>query len=46
MSAKEQEYVTTALQSIPKENFAPSFQKLYELIKSVLEGDYFESQYT
>jgi hypothetical protein len=41
-----QERVTAVLRSIPKEAFADSFQKLYELCKQcvVNDGDYFESQ--
>jgi hypothetical protein len=39
-----QERVTVVLQSIPKEAFAASFQKLYELCQQcvVKDGDYFK----
>jgi hypothetical protein len=38
--------VTAVLQSIPKEAFADSFQKLYERCQQcvVKDGDYFEGQ--
>jgi hypothetical protein len=38
-----QEHVTAVLQSIPKEAFADSFQKLYERCQQcvVKDGDYF-----
>jgi hypothetical protein len=38
--------VTTVLRSIPKEDFADSFQKLYERCQPcvVKDGDYFEGQ--
>jgi hypothetical protein len=41
-----QECVTAVLQSIPKENFADSFQKLYERCQQcvVKDGDYVEGQ--
>jgi hypothetical protein len=41
-----QERVTAILQSIPKEAFADSFQKLYERCQHcvVKDGDYFEGQ--
>jgi hypothetical protein len=41
-----QERVTAALQSIPKEAFADSFQKLYERCQQcvVKDGNYFEGQ--
>jgi hypothetical protein len=41
-----QERVTAVLQSIPKEAFADSFQKLYERCQQcvVKDGDYFECQ--
>jgi hypothetical protein len=41
-----QERVTVVLQSIPKEAFAASFQKLYEHCQQcvVTDGDYFEGQ--
>jgi hypothetical protein len=41
-----QESVTAVLQSIPKEAFADSFQKLYERCQQcvVKVGDYFEGQ--
>jgi hypothetical protein len=41
-----QERVTAVLQSVPKEAFADSFQKLYERCQQcvVKDGDYFESQ--
>jgi hypothetical protein len=41
-----QERVTEVLRSIPKEAFADSFQKLYELCQQcvVKDGDYFEGQ--
>jgi hypothetical protein len=41
-----QECVTAVLQSIPKEAFADSFQKLYEHCQQcvVKDGDYFEGQ--
>jgi hypothetical protein len=41
-----QERVTTVLQSIPKEAFADSFQKLYEHCQQcvVKDVDYFEGQ--
>jgi hypothetical protein len=41
-----QERVTTVLQSIPKNTFADSFQKLYERCQQcvVKDGDYFEGQ--
>jgi hypothetical protein len=41
-----QECVTAVLQSIPKEAFADSFQKLYERFQQcvVKDGDYFEGQ--
>jgi hypothetical protein len=41
-----QEHVTAVLQSIPKEAFAASFQKLYERCQQcvVKDGDYFEGQ--
>jgi hypothetical protein len=41
-----QERVTAVLQSIPKEAFALSFQKLYERCQQcvVKDGDYFEGQ--
>jgi methylmalonyl-CoA mutase cobalamin-binding subunit len=41
-----QESVTAILQSIPKEAFADSFQKLYERCQQcvVQDGDYFEGQ--
>jgi fido (protein-threonine AMPylation protein) len=41
-----QERVTAVLQSIPKEAFADSFQKLYERCQQcvVKDGDYFEGQ--
>jgi hypothetical protein len=44
--AEIQERVTTVLQSIPKEAFADSFQKLHELCQQcvVKDGDYFEGQ--
>jgi hypothetical protein len=39
--------VTAVLQSIPKEAFADSFQKLYERCQQCVEkdGGYFEGQY-
>jgi hypothetical protein len=45
-AAAIQERVTAVLQSIPKEAFANSFQKLYELCQPcvVKDGDYFEGQ--
>jgi methylmalonyl-CoA mutase cobalamin-binding subunit len=45
-AAAIQEHVTAVLQSIPKETFADSFQKLYERCQSfvVKDGDYFEGQ--
>jgi hypothetical protein len=41
-----QERVTVVLRSIPKDAFAESFQKLYELCQQcvVKDGDYFEGQ--
>jgi len=41
-----QERVTAVLRSIPREAFADSSQKLYELYQQcvVKEGDYFEGQ--
>jgi methylmalonyl-CoA mutase cobalamin-binding subunit len=41
-----QERVTAVLQSIPKQAFADSFQKVYERCQQrvVKDGDYFESQ--
>jgi hypothetical protein len=41
-----QECVTVALQLIPRETFADSFQKLYERCQQcvVKDGDYFEGQ--
>jgi hypothetical protein len=41
-----QKRVTAVLQSIPKEAFADSFQKLYERCQQcvVKDGDYFEGQ--
>jgi hypothetical protein len=41
-----QERLTAVLLSIPKEAFADSFQKLYELCQQcvVKDGDYFECQ--
>jgi hypothetical protein len=41
-----QEHVTEVLRSIPKETFAGSFQKLYELCQQciVKDGDYFDGQ--
>jgi hypothetical protein len=41
-----QEHVTAVLQSIPKEAFADSFQKVYEHCQQcvVKDGDYFEGQ--
>jgi hypothetical protein len=41
-----QEYVTAILQSIPKEAFADSFQKLYECCQQCVmkDGNYFEGQ--
>jgi hypothetical protein len=41
-----QECVIVVLQSIPKEAFADSFQKLYECCQQcvVKDGDYFEGQ--
>jgi methylmalonyl-CoA mutase cobalamin-binding subunit len=41
-----QENVTVVLQSIPKEAFADSLQKLYERCQQcvVKDGDYFEGQ--
>jgi hypothetical protein len=41
-----QERVTAVLQSIPKEAFADSFQKLYGHCQQcvVKDGDYFEGQ--
>jgi hypothetical protein len=41
-----QERLTAVLRSIPKEAFAHSFQKLYELCQQcvVKDGDYFEGQ--
>jgi hypothetical protein len=41
-----QKRVTALLQSIPKEAFADSFQKLYERYQQcvVKDGDYFEGQ--
>jgi hypothetical protein len=41
-----QERVTAVLRLIPKEAFADSFQKLYELCQQcvVKDGDYFEGQ--
>jgi hypothetical protein len=41
-----QERVTAVLRSIPKEAFAESFQKLYELCQEcvVKDADYFEDQ--
>jgi methylmalonyl-CoA mutase cobalamin-binding subunit len=41
-----QERVTAVLQSIPKEAFADSFQKLYERCQqcAVKDGDYFVGQ--
>jgi hypothetical protein len=43
-----QERVTAVLQSIPKEVFADSFQKLYERCQQcvVKDGDYFEGRYS
>jgi hypothetical protein len=40
------ERVTAVLRSIPKEDFADSFQKLYERFQPcvVKDGDYFEGQ--
>jgi hypothetical protein len=45
-AAAIQEHVTAVLRSIPKEAFADSFQKLYELCQKcvVKDGDYFEDQ--
>jgi methylmalonyl-CoA mutase cobalamin-binding subunit len=45
-TAAIQERVTAVLQSIPKEAFADSFQKLYERCQPcvVKDGDYFEGQ--
>jgi hypothetical protein len=45
-AAAIQERVTAVLQSIPKEAFAGSFQKLYERCQQcvVKGGDYFEGQ--
>jgi hypothetical protein len=44
--AEIQERVTAVRQSIPKEAFADSFQKLYEGCQpcAVKDGDYFEGQ--
>jgi hypothetical protein len=44
--AAVQELVTVVLQSIPKEAFSDSFQKLYECCQQcvVKYGDYFEGQ--
>jgi hypothetical protein len=41
-----QEHVTAVLQSIPKEAFAESFQKLYERFQQcfVKDDDYFKGQ--
>jgi hypothetical protein len=41
-----QEHVAAVLQSIPKEAFADSFQKLYECCQQCVmkDGDYFEGQ--
>jgi hypothetical protein len=41
-----QERMTAVLQSIPKQAFAESFQKLYECWQQwvVKDGDYFEGQ--
>jgi hypothetical protein len=41
-----QDRVTAVLRSIPKEAFADSIQKLYELCQQcvVKDGDYFEGQ--
>jgi hypothetical protein len=41
-----QERVTAVLRSTPKETFADSFQKLYELFQQcvVKDGDYFEGE--
>jgi hypothetical protein len=41
-----QERVTAVLRSIPKEAFADSFQKLYELCQQCVlkDGDYFGGQ--
>jgi hypothetical protein len=41
-----QERVTSVLRSIPKEDFADSFQKLYECCQQcvVKDGGYFEGQ--
>jgi methylmalonyl-CoA mutase cobalamin-binding subunit len=41
-----QEHVTVVLRSIPKQEFADSFQKLYERCQQcvVKDGDYFEGQ--
>jgi hypothetical protein len=44
--AEIQKCVTAVLQSIPKEVFADSFQKLYECCQQCVEkdDDYFEGQ--
>jgi hypothetical protein len=44
--AAVQERVTAVLRSIPKENFAYSFQKPFERCQQcvVKDGDYFEGQ--
>jgi fido (protein-threonine AMPylation protein) len=44
--AEIQERVTAVLQSVPKETFADSFQKLCERYQQcvVKDGDYFEGQ--
>jgi hypothetical protein len=44
--AANQKRVTAVLRLIPKEDFADSFQKLYERCQQcvVKEGDYFEGQ--
>jgi hypothetical protein len=41
-----QERVTAVLQSIPKETFADSFQKLYKCFQQCVgkDGNYFEGQ--
>jgi hypothetical protein len=43
-----QERVTAVLRSIPTEDFADSFQKLYERCQQcvVKDGDYIEGQYS
>jgi hypothetical protein len=44
--AANQERVTAVLQSVPKEAFADSFQKLYKCCQQcvVKDGDYFEGK--